>query len=129
MSRRAEQLASAIDQAVRQILTRGLQDPRVSGLVTVTSVRVLDDLSEAVVGISVLPEDKEELTIHGLQSAAAHIRREVGKLVETRQIPPLRFRADRSAKKQAALLHDLDKARADLERRDAESRSREEPKA
>ncbi|CAG0948730.1 Ribosome-binding factor A [Phycisphaerales bacterium] len=129
MSRRSEQLASAIDLAVRQILSRGLQDPRISGLITVTSVRVIDDLSEAHIGISVLPEEKEPLTLHGLQSAAAHIRREVGKLVETRQIPPLRFRADKSTKKQAALLKDLDLAKADLERRAAESPDREEPKA
>lgn len=117
MTRRHEQLASAIDAALRQVIARGVQDPRVTGLITVTTVEVLSDLSETRVGVSVLPEDREELAVHGLQAAASHLRKEVGRLVQTRTIPPLRFRADRSLKRQAALLHDIDLAREDLERR------------
>lgn len=127
MSHRLEQLASAIDAALRQVLARGLQDPRISGLITITHVRVLPDLSEASVGVSVLPDDRTELVVHGLQAAATHLRREVGSLVQTRTIPPLRFRADQQYKRQAALLHDIDRARDDLARR--ESARTEPPEA
>lgn len=119
MNHKAEQLGAAIDTALRQVLAKGLQDPRVSGLVTVTQVKVTADFSEAHVGISVLPEDRAELAIHGLQAAATHLRREVGKLVQTRSIPFLKFRADNSFKRQASLLNDIDRAKQDLERRDA----------
>lgn len=116
-TRHAAQLAAAIDRAVREVIARGLQDPRVAGLITVTGVTLSPDLREAEVGVSVLPPEREELTLHGLRSAAAHIRREVGELISTRTMPQLRFRLDHSARKQAALLRDLDRAKADLEAR------------
>ncbi|MDX2132635.1 MAG: 30S ribosome-binding factor RbfA [Planctomycetota bacterium] len=124
-NRHTEQLTAAIDRAVREVLARGLQDPRVSGLITVTEVRLSPDLREADIGVTVLPLEKEPLTLHGLQSAAAHIRREVGDLVHTRQMPVLRFRADHTVRKQAALLRDLDRARADLEARERGSSGEE----
>lgn len=117
MNRKPDQLAAAIDQALRELLSRGLQDPRVGGLVTITTVRITADLSEAIVGVSVFPEEKGVLTLHGLESAGPHLRRQVSNMIQTRTIPPLRFRLDRALKLQASLLHDLDRARADLEMR------------
>jgi len=119
-NRRTLQISSAIERAVREVLARGLSDPRVSGLITVTDVKLNDDLAEAVVGVSVLPEEKESLTLHGIQAATSHIRREVGKLVQSRQLPQLRFELDRTLKKQAGVLRVIDQASADLERRKAQ---------
>ncbi len=113
MNRRAQQLASTLDRAVRAVLARGLQDPRVRGLVTVTGVHVGEDLREAVVSVSILPQEYEELTVHGLEGAAAHIRHEVSELVEVRKVPTLRFRLDRSLKKEAAVLAAINRAAAE----------------
>lgn len=117
---RLERLASAIQRGVQQVLARGLADERIRGLITVTDVKVLGDLTEAVVSISVLPAEHESLTLHGLNSASAHIRHELGELVETRQLPRLRFRLDKSLKKQAALLGAIDQAKAATDKREAE---------
>ncbi len=96
---------------MRDVLARGLQDPRIAGLVTVVGVTVSDDLAEAVVRVSVLPESRETLTLHGLQAAAAHVRREVGDRVRLRRVPRLTFRLDRASKKEAEVLRALARVR------------------
>jgi ribosome-binding factor A len=119
VTRHLEQLTSAIDRGVREVIARGFSDPRIAGLITVTGVRVLPDLSQAVIGISVLPQEKQDLTLHGLESAAAFIRREVGELINARTMPHLSFKLDTSLKKQAAVLRDLDRVREQIEQSDA----------
>lgn len=114
MSHRLEQVTSAIERGVREVFARGFSDPRISGLITITNVRVLPDLSQAIISVSVLPQEKAPLTLHGLSSAAKHIRREVGELVSTRTLPHFQFRLDDSLKKEAAILRELDRVREDL---------------
>lgn len=106
-----QQLASAIERALREVIAHGFQDPRIAGLVTVTNVHISGDGKDATVGISVLPAEKGELTLHGLRAAARHIRREVGDLVRVRSMPLLHFRDDQSLKKQAQVLSVLEQTR------------------
>lgn len=127
MSRHLEQLTSAIDRGVREVISRGFSDPRISGLITVTSVRVMPDLSQAIVSVSVLPEEKQDLTVHGLESAAAYIRREVGDLVNARTMPVLTFKLDKSLKKEAAILRELDRVRHEIEESDARRANADAP--
>lgn len=103
MTQRTEQLGSVIQAAVQSVITRGLNDPRVRGLVSVTKVELTPDLSEARVFVSVLPAEHSELTMHGLRSAAGHVQREVAAQVAARRMPRLSFRLDQSLKRQAAL--------------------------
>lgn len=119
MSRRSDVLASSIARATSQVLARGLQDPRVQGLLTVTGVDVTPDLASAVIRVSVLPEERESAALHGLSAAAGHIRREVGELVDTRKLPQFVFRLDRSMKKEAEIIRALEKVRAERDRRAA----------
>ena len=111
MSRRIEILTSDIERAVRDVLSRGLHDPRVGGLITVTSVKLLPDLSRVFIDVSVLPEEKQELAFHGIASAAAFIRREVGKVVRTRSLPEFIFRLDTKLKKEAAIIRELERVK------------------
>lgn len=110
MSRRTEQLSSTLQRAIQQVLARGLADPRYGGLVTVTGLKITEDLKNADVLISVLPEEKQELTMHAIRHAAAHIRREAAELVAMRTLPTLNFRLDLSLKKQAEVLRAISKA-------------------
>lgn len=109
MNRRIEILTSDIERAVRDIISRGFHDPRISGLITVTAVRVLPDQSRAFIDISVLPEEKQELTFHGISSAAAFIRREAGSMVRARTLPEFVFRLDTRLKKEASIIKELEK--------------------
>jgi len=103
MTVRIEQIASTLRRAVQERITRGLNDPRIRGLVSITSVEVAPDLSEAYIGVSVLPSEHAALTLRGLESAAGRLRGEIGRAIRLRVMPRLLFRLDDSLKKMAAL--------------------------
>lgn len=115
MSHRHEQFVSALKRAVQTVLSRGLNDPRYSGLVTVTDVRVSPDNAEAIIHVSIIPEDRATLTMHAIRSAAVHVRREAADLFETRRMPRLEFRLDESFKKQAKTFEAIARAREEYE--------------
>jgi ribosome-binding factor A len=119
MSRRTDQMAATIRGSLQEVIDRGLNDPRISGMITVTGVRITEDVKSAFVDISVLPAERQALTMHGLRAAARHIRRQVGDLVAIRQMPELVFRLDESLKKQAGVLDAISKAAAEREAREA----------
>jgi ribosome-binding factor A len=86
-------------------VTDGLSDPRLDDvMVTVTRVRVAEDLSSATLHVSILPKKAESKAVHALQDAARYIRREAAERVSLHKMPDLLFRVDRSMQKQAELL-------------------------
>lgn len=113
MSHRKEQLASALHRAVQTVLTRGLNDPRVRGMISVTRVQVSDDKRNATIFISVMPADKADLTLHGVKAAATYIRREAGEIIDAFRMPEFTFKLDRQFQKQAETLAAIAKARAE----------------
>ena len=115
MSHRHLQVGATLQRAVQTVLTRGLSDPRVRGLITVTRVEVAEDLRDATVFISVVPEEHEDLTMHGLRSAAVHIRHHAGEMIEMRSLPRLHFKADRAIKAQASIIAAINKAVGSLD--------------
>ena len=88
---------------MQRVLSRGLNDPRVRGLISVTRVDITPDLADAKVYVSILPVEHTELTMHGLRSAAGHIQAEIAGDVSARRLPRLVFRLDESLKKQAQI--------------------------
>ena len=117
-----DQVASVLTRAVQSVLARGLNDPRVRGLMSVTRVIVSDDLENATVMISVLPTEHAELTVHGLRHASQHIRTEVGKRIRIRRMPRLEFRLDQSLKIGGEVIAAIDRA-MEVDRERAEARS------
>lgn len=108
MKRRTLQVASTIEKAVADVLSRGLSDPRAKGLITVTGVEMTDDLTLAKISVTIMPEEHEEITMHALRAAAGYIRREAMKHVHLREMPHLMFAVDTGLKNQAKvfeLLH------------------------
>ena len=104
MTRHPDQIDAVVQRALQKVLGRGLADPRVRGLVTVTKVSVSPDMSEARVWCSVLPAERGKGTLHGLNAAAGWIGRQVGNEVRMRRVPRLRFILDESMKKEAKVL-------------------------
>lgn len=125
MSRRTDQMGSTIQRAIQKILADGLADPRVRGLITVSGVELSDDLRRAVVLVSVYPAEHQELTMHGLRSAAGHLRRRLASATALPVLPQLVFRLDKTMKRQAAVLEALAKVAA--EREDAPSTGNDVP--
>ena len=102
-SDRPLQVAGEIRRAVQAEIARGLNDPRVQGLVSVTDVELTPDLSEARIKVSVLPEQKASLTLSGLRAAAGFLRRRVMDETRIGRVPRLVFEVDERFKREAAL--------------------------
>ena len=94
--KRSHRVAQVIQQELAGVLTEGLQDPRV-GFVTITEVRLSDDLRSARVYVSVYGTDDERASsIEGLQDAAGYLKRELGRRIRLRYTPELSFVPDDS---------------------------------
>lgn len=127
MSQRTQRVASVLRDALQAILTKGLQDPRVRGLITVVKVTVADDLTEATVHVSVMPAEHAELTMHGLRAASAHIRRQIGNATSLSRVPTIGFRLDTSSLKQAGVLEAIAKVAREREAKEAEAQVETDP--
>ena len=96
MFKRSEKVAEAIHEEISTLLINGVKDPRV-GLVTITSVKLTDDLRHATVYFSVRGADAERKDGEaGINSAKGYLRREVGKLLRMRFVPEIIFKYDDS---------------------------------
>jgi len=113
MTHRPKQVASTLRRAVQTVLTRGLADPRIQGLITLTEVEVSSDLRHARILISVYPNKYETSTIKGLRNATLRIQRKVNELLALRRPPHIRFELDRSMKAQADIMSLLHKAKSE----------------
>ena len=96
MFKRSEKVAETVHELVTGLLIKGIKDPRI-GFVTVTGVKMTDDLRQATVYFSVVGDDvaKKE-TEAGLNSARGFIRREMGKQLRMRYVPEVIFKYDHS---------------------------------
>ena len=117
MTQRTEQVASTLKREVQEVLSRGIADPRVQGLITITRIDVSADLANATVYCTVTPAKHQELSLHGLQSASRWIRRQVADKVRFRRMPQFRFRIDEQLLKQQEVLASIAEATREDERR------------
>ncbi|MCA1593430.1 MAG: 30S ribosome-binding factor RbfA [Acidobacteria bacterium] len=112
--RRPEKLAELIREEVIQIVGYELEDPRVD-LVTVTDVRVTDNLRDARVYVTVEGTEEERATaLKALLHAAPYVRRQLGMALNLRFTPDIHFVRDtveESAVRVEALLAKLQQER------------------
>ena len=96
MSQRAERVADVIQRELADLI-REVRDPRLAAatLITLTAVRVSDDLSVARVIVSVLGGDSKG-ALKALVRAGGFLRREVGHRLQLRKVPELRFELDQT---------------------------------
>ena len=87
-------------------LIRGLKDPRVQTMLSITRVDTTSDLRYAKVHISVLEESRENEAMKGLRSAGGWLRRELGQKLQLRYTPERVFALDDSLK-YGAHMYDL----------------------
>jgi len=97
MGDRAVRFAESVRMELAELLPT-VKAPRVSdaGLLTITHVRVSDDLSVARVQIAVHGADaeKQKGVIKGLTSASGWLKREIGRRLRAKKVPELRFHVD-----------------------------------
>jgi len=124
MSRRTERLASTIQQELAQIIMRELNDPRLTGMPSITRVKVSPDLSIADVYMTIMgSEGQQTAALNALRHSAGLMRTKLTKHLTLRVAPYLKFHIDENLKKELTVLQLIDKAakeNAELERQRAE---------
>lgn len=88
-----EELKKALSEIVRE-----MKDPRISPMTTILRVEATNDLKLAKVKVSVYDksDDIRKETVAQLNRAVGFIARELGKRVDIRRIPTLKFTLDDS---------------------------------
>ncbi len=79
-----------------QIIGYELKNPNVTGLISVTKVKVTSDLKFAKVYVSILNSKNVKDTLAALKKSSGYIRTELAKRVNLRNTPELIFELDDS---------------------------------
>ncbi len=79
-----------------QIIGYELKNPNITGLISVTKVKVTNDLKYAKIYVSILNSKNMKDTLAGLKKSAGFIRSELARRVNLRNTPELIFELDDS---------------------------------
>lgn len=94
MQHRDKRVADAVRDAVAEIVTNEISDPKV-GFVTVTRCHISRDLKQATVYFTILaPEGSRKEAFLHLDHAKGYIRRRLAQKVKFRVMPELHFSLD-----------------------------------
>lgn len=94
---RYDRINEEIKKALSEIV-RDMKDPRISPMTTIMLVEATNDLKLAKVKVSVYDKDDEvrRETVASLNRAEGFIARELGRRIDIRRIPTLKFTLDDS---------------------------------
>jgi ribosome-binding factor A len=89
-----------IDEEYRKelsnIISYKLKNPNITGMISVTKVKVTNDLKYAKVYISILNSKNKKQTIEALKKSSGFIRNELAKNINLRNTPEIIFELDES---------------------------------
>lgn len=110
---RPAQVASEFAHELGRVLGKGLKDPRISALVTVTGAKMGPDLKDVTAYVSILGEEPaKKSTLEGLAAATPWLQREVSRNLKLRWTPHLRIVFDESVERGDRIDRLLREARA-----------------
>ena len=110
MSLRTDRLGSVIQRELAMIILRELNDPRLTGMPSITHVKVSPDLSVADVYITVMgTEGQKTAALNALRHSAGLLRTRLTREISMRVTPFLKFHIDENLKKELELLDVLRK--------------------
>ena len=120
MSRRTDRINGLLRQEISRLLSRELNDPRLSGVVSITRVETSSDLRVSRVYVSVLGgSDDKDSVLKGISSAGGFIRREMRDRLSLKYIPDLRFSLDESMEEADHIQRLMDRLSSTEDRREA----------
>jgi ribosome-binding factor A len=110
---RPARVASEFAHELGLVLGRGLKDPRITALVTVTGAKMAPDLKDVTAYVSILgDEQQKKSTLEGLKAATTFLQREVARNLKLRWVPHLRIVFDASVERGDRIDRLLREARA-----------------
>jgi ribosome-binding factor A len=120
MTRRAERVSSIIQQELGYLLREQVNDPRLTGLISITKVSTSPDLKHAKVFISTLGDkvNKNEI-LQGFTAASGFLRRQLANRLKLKHMPELSFHLDDSIERGAEIIRLIEQvASSDRENED-----------
>lgn len=104
-------IGSTLQQELMSIIMRELNDPRLTGMPSITRVKVSADLSIADVFVTIMGSPgKQTAALNALKHSAGMMRQKLQKTLPMRTIPYLKFHIDENLKKELTVLELIDKA-------------------
>lgn len=95
-SNRFERIGEEYKKEISNIINYKLKNPNVTGLISVTKVKVTNDLKYAKVYVSILNSKNTNKTMEGLKESAGFMRSKLAKTINLRITPELVFELDDS---------------------------------
>ena len=93
---RFNRIEEEIKKEISNIISNKLKNPDVTGLISVTKVKVTTDLKFAKVYVSILNAKNTKGTLRGLKQSAGYVRAELAKTINLRNTPEIIFELDDS---------------------------------
>lgn len=106
---RAERVAAQLKRELAMLIRNEIKDPRV-GMVSILDVTLSKDLEHAKVWFDVLNAEQGKEAEEALNHAAGFLRREVGRAMQLRAVPTLKFMFDDTQIKGSELSRLIDQA-------------------
>ncbi len=95
MSKRSERVGELLREEINEVIRREINNPKL-GFITITQVKVTNDLQHAKVYYSVYGTEKDKKeTSEILKASSSFIRRQIGGRVRLRYTPHIEFFYDR----------------------------------
>lgn len=97
MFTRSDRVRKTLMKELSDILCRGVKDPRIEGVVSITDIELPSDFSLAKVYVSVYgSEEQQKQVLEALKDNAPKMRKEIGRRIRLRNTPELLFFLDNS---------------------------------
>ncbi len=93
---RLNRVNEELKKEISRILTFELQNSKVTGLVSVTKVKITPDFRYAKIYVSILNSKSNAKTMEGLKESSGFIRSQIAKNINLRITPELDFEIDDS---------------------------------
>ena len=93
---RFERINEELKKEISNIINYELNNPNVTGLISVTKAKITQDLKYAKIYVSILNSKNIKETLAGLKKSSGYIRTEIAKRINLRITPELIFELDDS---------------------------------
>jgi ribosome-binding factor A len=116
--RRPERVADILREEISQIVGYELEDPRLT-MVTVTDVRLSDNLRDARVYVTIAGDEEEHrLALGALRHATPYVRKQLGLSLNLPRTPEIHFVRDSIEEDGERVDHLLEKIEQEWKRKD-----------
>lgn len=115
---RLNRVNEELKKEMSQIISFELKNPEITGLISVTKVKITPDLKYAKVYVSLLNSKNEEKTMEALKQSSGFMRSLIAKRINLRVTPELVFEQDDSMEygmKIDSILKELNKEKKEEE--------------